>query len=169
MMRLLTKAGCLAAGALCAAGFIAWPGCATPPLPASRTPLSIHKRSEFKWKKDAHPSRDEIVAKLGQPDEYFADLQVSCYKLNRLKQRTLYLFLGILPIGWAREGDGLEAAMIQFDEHDRAQRVGIKVFDSGGWSEYPTARANVSREDQRTMRIAAQAWVNEAAKGGAKH
>jgi hypothetical protein len=158
MIGLKTKVAFLTGGSLFAAGFIVWPGCATPPLPDTRTPLSTHKRAEFSFKNNAHPSKDELVAKLGQPDEYYEDLRVSCYKLNRLKRRTLYLFLGILPMAWSRDGDGLEVAMIQYDDHERAQRIGIKKFDSRVWSEGGD-QSVVIKEDKRGMREAAQEWV----------
>ena len=158
MIRLTTKVGCLAAGALCAAGFIVWPGCATPPLPASRTPLSIHKRDEFSLKKNAHPSRDEIIARLGPPDECFEDLRVACYKLNELKRCKLWLFLGILPIAVTRDSDGLEFAMIQFDDHDQEQRVAIKIISEFYYGNY--GPQGIGRETaRRAMLSEAKKWV----------
>ena len=128
MNRFVAKTAFLVAGALCAAGFIVWPGCAFPPLPASRAPLSIHTRAEFSLKKNGHPSRDEVVARLGPPDEYYADLRVSCYKLNEINRRRLVLLFGILPIAVPRDPVCLEVAMIQFDDHDRAQRREISII-----------------------------------------
>ena len=126
-MRLRTKRAFLAAGALCAAGFIVWPGCATPPLPSSRKPVSSLRPADFSFGKSAHPSRIDIVSKIGKPDEYFADLRVACYKLNRLTRRRLWLLFGVLPVAAPKDADRLEVAMIQYDDHDRAQRIEITI------------------------------------------
>jgi hypothetical protein len=164
MNRFAAKTTFLLAGALCAAGFIVWPGCAFPPLPASRTPLSIHARGEFSLKKSAHPSRDEVIARLGPPDEYFADLRVSCYKLNEVKRRRLVLFLGILPIGVPEDPVCLEVVMIQFDDQDRAQRREIRIipryfFPYGAYGYQSTMSAEALRS---LVRGEAQRWKIEA-------
>jgi hypothetical protein len=137
MISLRFKRPFLAAGALCAAGFIIWPGCASPPLPATRTPVSSLKPADFSFGKGAHPSQDDIVTKVGKPDEYFADLRVACYKLNQVKRRRLVLLFGVLPIAAPKDHDNLEVAMIQFDEQDRAQRIEVRIIytfpgDPGG-------------------------------------
>jgi hypothetical protein len=130
-MRLTTKAGWWAMGALAIAGFILWPGCIAPQLPPSRTPLSSKKRSDFSTSKIDHASRAQVTVKVGPADVYFDDLRVSCYKLNTLTRRKLWLFLGIIPFSVTREPDGLEFAVIQFDEHEQAQRIGtISLADS---------------------------------------
>jgi hypothetical protein len=113
-----TKRAFLVAGALFAAGLIVWPGCATPPLPASRTPISPLKRADFSFVKGAHPTRDDTIAKLGQPDEYFSDLRVACYKLNDIKRRRLVLLFGILPVGAYRDAPGRLA---------EAQRIALQI------------------------------------------
>jgi len=128
MMRLTTKKAFLAVGALCAACFVVWPGCATPPLPASRTPLSALKRADFTFEKNAHPTQDDVLTKIGQPDDYFPDLRVACYKLNQIKRRRLVLMFFVLPVAWPKDPDGLEVAMIQYDDHERAQRIEIKTI-----------------------------------------
>ena len=166
----LPKVALLAAGALFAAGFVVWPGCATPPLPATRTALSNLKRTDFSFGKNAHPSQNDIVTKLGQPDENFADLRVSCYKLNDIKRRKLWLFLGVLPIAITRDGDDLEVAMIQFDDRKQAQRIDIKIIP--GYY-FPTVRYGdqnaMSRVDQREMRSAAQQWITKPPSAPAGH
>jgi hypothetical protein len=128
MTHLTTKKAFLAAGVLCAACFVVWPGCATPPLPASRTPLSALKRADFSFEKDAHPSQDDVLTKIGPPDDYFPDLHVACYKLNQVKRRRLVLMFFVLPIAWPKDPDGLEVAMIQYDDHDRVQRTEIRIL-----------------------------------------
>ena len=147
MIRPKTKSAFLAAGALCAAGFIVWPGCATPPLPASRTPLSSLKRADFSSLKRAHLSQDEIVARVGRPDEYFTDLRVACYKLNQIKRRRLMLLFGVLPIAAPQDPGAIEIAMIQYDDHSQAQRIRIKIV-----SYY---------YGQQTLYYAAQKWLTE--------
>jgi hypothetical protein len=163
MNHFVAKTAFLVAGALCAAGFIVWPGCAFPPLPASRTPLSTHTRGEFSLKKNAHPSRDEVVAKLGPPDEYLADLRVSCYKLNEVRRRRLVLLFGILLIGVPKDPVCLEVAMIQFDDHDRAQRREIRIipryyFPGGAYGYGSTMSAEALRS---LLREEAQLWETE--------
>jgi hypothetical protein len=156
MLRPKTKRAFLAAGVLCAAGFIVWPGCATPPLPASRTPVSSLKRADFSFGKGAHPGRDEIVAKVGHPDEYFADLKVACYKLNKIKRRRLVLLFGILPIGAPQDPDGIEVAMIRFDDRDRAERIAITIV-SGYYGQ------------RDTLHYSAQRWIAEPARVPQRH
>jgi hypothetical protein len=117
----------VAAGALCVVGFIVWPGCATPSITTSRKPLSPFKPAAFKAETATHPSRSEVVSKMGNPDEYFPDLRVACYKLDQVSSRTLCLFLGILPIALTKDADSLDVAMIQFDDQDRAQRIKIET------------------------------------------
>ena len=129
MIRSKSKKAFLAAGTLCAACFIVWPGCATPQLPASRTPLSALKRADFTFDKDAHPTQDDVLTKIGPPDDYFADLHVACYKLNQVKRRRLVLMFFVLPVAWPKDG-GLEVAFVQYDDLDRAQRIEIKIISN---------------------------------------
>jgi hypothetical protein len=150
MIPLRTKEAFLATGALCAAGLILWPGCATPPLRPVRAPISTFKPADFSFGKGAHPTHDELIAKLGQPDEYFSDLRVACYELNDIKRRRLILLFGILPIGVYKDENGVEVAMIQFDDHDREQRTRVKIF-SGYY------------DKQRILYSEAQKWVTKPA------
>jgi hypothetical protein len=166
MKRFVAKTAFLVAGALCAAGFIVWPGCASPPLPASRTPLSNHTRAEFSLKKNAHPSRDEVIARVGPPDEYYADLRVACYKLNQVRRRRLVLLFGILLIGVPKDPACLEVAMIQFDDHDRAQRTEIAIipryyFPYGAYGYQSTMSAEALRS---LVREEAQLWETETSR-----
>lgn len=116
-----------AASVIFAIGFIVWPGCATPPLPSSRTPVAALKRADMAFAKRAHPTQSEVFSKLGKPDEYFADLRVACYKLNHVSRRRLVLLLGVLPIGVPKDNPGLEVAMFQFDEHGQMLRRAIRM------------------------------------------
>lgn len=155
-MRLRTKGAWLLAGAACTIGFVVWPGCATPPLPSSRVPLSWHQPSNFHFTKNAHPTRSEIIDKLGPPDSYFSDVRVAAYKLNVLKRKRLTLLLGILPIDVSQDADRLEVALIQFDEKDRVQRSEVIAVPIEIQSAYPfgyitpatsTVDTNISRQE----------------------
>ncbi|MBI3879115.1 MAG: hypothetical protein HY301_03510 [Verrucomicrobia bacterium] len=115
----------LALGAFCAAGLIVWPGCLSVPLPSSRKSISKLKPADFSFRKDAHPSRSEIVSRAGEPDKYFPEVRVACYKLNEITRSKLMLFL-ILPMGTEANGAALEVAMIQYDDRDQVRRVEIK-------------------------------------------
>ena len=152
MMRSKSKKAFLAAGALCAACFIVWPGCATPQLPTSRTPLSSLNRADFSFEKNPQPTQDDVLAKIGPPDDYFPDLHVACYKLNQVKRRRLVLMFFVLPIAWPKDSDGLEVAMIQYDDHDRAQRIEIKT------TSYYTANRDTMHN---VMHNAAEHWLTQ--------
>ena len=84
---------------------------------------------------------------MGNPDQYFADLRVACYKLNQTSSRTLCLFFGILPVAATKNADQLEVALIQFDDQDRVRRVEIKTLQNYPWA----------------LRNAAKFWVTVAA------
>ncbi len=116
----------LLTGGLSVAGLVIWPGCATPPLPATRTPLSTVRASDFKFPRGSEPDRAELEARLGPPGSYFDDLNVACYPLNRVSRRRLWLFLGVLPIAAPRDPDLTEVALVQFDAQSRIWRVGLK-------------------------------------------
>jgi hypothetical protein len=133
MVRLRTKSAWLAVGALAAAAFIIWPGCVSAPLPSSRHPLSAFKPVDFKFAKNAHPTRGEIVAKVGEPDQYFPDLHVACYRLNRLTRGRLILLFGLLPVGGFKDNDRLEVAMIEYDAQDRAKRIKVKAVGESAY------------------------------------
>ena len=142
----------LAAGLLAAVGFIIWPGCANVPLYPTRQPISSLKRTDFSFKKNTFPNRDDLVSKVGVPDEYFADLRVSVYKLNRMSRRRLWLLLGIIPVAAPKEFDGIEIALIQFDDHDQATRIEIKIAG-----------------DNLKWRPVALQWLNQSAKDSGKY
>ena len=145
----------LAAGALCAAAFIIWPGCTFRPLAISRKPVSSLRPADFSFGNSAHPSRSDIVSKVGAPAEYFADLRIACYQLNRVRRRELCLLFGILPIAAPKEADRLEVAMIQFDNSDRAQRIEITIIPF-----YPA--------DRNSFRYSARRWTTNSLKPAGK-
>ena len=149
-MQLKTKTALVAAGVDFIAAFAIWPGCGAIPLPASRTPLSSFKPADFSFGKNEHATRDEVAAKIGQPNEYFADLRVACYKLNRVNRRRLVV-LFLIPVGAPKDGDSLEVAMIQYDDQDREQRVEIRTL-AGDYLK------------PGTLRWAAQQWIAKPAK-----
>lgn len=117
----------LVLGALGVAGMIIWPGCATPPLPAKRTPLSNLRVTDFKYPRGSQRTRTELEAQLGKPDEFFEDLNVACYRLNKVSRRRLCLLLGVIPIAAPRDPDVIELGMVQFDAQQRVSRAGVKT------------------------------------------
>ncbi len=146
--RLRTKIGFFVAAILCTIGFVVWPGCATPSFTSSRTPVSNLRASDFSSVPRNHPTRTELVVRLGEPTEYYADLHVACYKLNRVLRHRLVLLFGILPIAGYDEYDFTEVAFIQFDDHDQAQRLKIKIIEND--NSYPNE-----------FRTSAQAWATK--------
>jgi hypothetical protein len=142
----------LVGGAFCAVALMIWPGCATPPLPSSRKPIASRKTTDFKFLKSGQASRSEIVSKLGEPDAYFADLRVGCYRINEVTKRKLWLCLFVIPINVETIPGALEVAFIEFDEQDRAHRFAIDT----GFYGYP--------DRDQGLRNAAQKWVAIKAK-----
>lgn len=107
-------------------GFVVWPGCASVPLRPTKTPISILEPSDFAFIKANTVLRSEVHAKIGEPDEDFADLRVSAYKLNQLTRRRFWLLFGVLPFGYDYSSDwGSEIALIEFDETGHAHRIKI--------------------------------------------
>ena len=160
----------LVAAALWAAGFVVWPGCATPPLPSSRTPVSNVQRSDVAFVKRSRPMKGEVIARLGKPDEEYADLRVACYHLNHLSRHRLMLFLGVVPMGTDEDSLGLEIVMFQFDDQGkmlRHTRRTVRHPYSGGWvSVGPTITspgAVPAGYFSKLVRTAAEEWVRGVA------
>ena len=161
----------LVLGVLGVAGMIIWPGCATPPLPATRTPLSNLRATDFKFPRGSQPTRTELETQLGKPDEFFEDLGVACYRLNRVSRRRLWLFLCVLPIAAPRDPDVIEVALVQFDAQQRVGRVGVKTeglafyFGAPVRSDYPDDGSSTR------LRIMVERWLAEPepAPKGTKH
>lgn len=151
----------LVLGALGVAGMIIWPGCATPPLPATRTPLSNLRPTDFKFPRGSQPTRVELEAQLGKPDEFIEDRSVACYRLNKVSRRRLWLFLGVLPIAAPRDPDMIELGLVQFDAQQRVTRVGVKtegpIFYFG--ASLPEDRAPWNR--QKRFRGVVERWLAE--------
>lgn len=85
-------------------------------LPAKRTLLSNLRTADFKNVPtigQIRPTRTDIEAKLGAPDEYFADLRVAAYRLNEVKRKRLWLLFFVLPVGVSQEPDQLEMGLIE--------------------------------------------------------
>ena len=163
---LRTRAVSLAAGLLFTIGFIVWPGCATPPLPSSRTPVSALKRADMAFAKNSHPAKSEVIAKLGPPDKYFPDIRVACYKLNYLSRHRLWLFLGAIPIAAVEDEPGVEVAMFQFDAGGQTQRHAIRTIRKpyswwGPMGTLPRDAAGAVEKEYftRAMKEDAHQWV----------
>lgn len=121
----------VALGILGAAALLVWPGCAWPALPAKRTPLSSLRTADFKYAPGAtnpQPSRPEIEAKLGAPDEYFEDLHVAAYRLNEVKRNRLCLLFFVLPVGTMPDPDQLELGLIEYHDAGQVRRMTVRRF-----------------------------------------
>ena len=144
-------------GALGAAALLVWPGCAWPALPAKRTPLSSLRTADFKYAPGAtnpRPSRAEIEAKLGAPDEYYEDLRVAAYRLNEVKRKRLWLLFFVLPVGVTQEPGQLEIGLIEYNDAGQVRRMAVRRLPS--W---------IDRELQdRPNRSSGPRYWNEAAR-----
>ena len=103
-----------------------WPGCALLPLPSKRTPIASRTTEQFKIKKSEHLTRAEVFARLGQPDQYYPDLRVACYRVNDVQKRKLFLLLFVIPINVWKES-AYDIGFVEFDEQDRVRRADIKT------------------------------------------
>jgi len=102
---------------------IAWLGCAIVPLPSSHKSINSRKTADFKFVKKSEPTREEVIAKLGQPDAYLEDLHVACYQVNAVTRRALWIMFLIPSVD--RYMDHYDLALIQFDQTDHVQRYGF--------------------------------------------
>ncbi len=157
----------IVAAALWTAGFVVWPGCATPPLPSRRTPAGNVQRADVTMVKRSQSTKNEVMARLGKPDEDFADLRVACYHLNHLSRRRLLLFLGIVPMGTDTDNLGLEVVMFQFDAQGKIRRHARRtVRFPYSWFGMTVARSVTSPDAvpagyfSKLLRTAAEEWVN---------
>lgn len=116
---------------LCGAALISisaltiWPGCASIPYKTIRKPFNGRTTQDFDFLKAGKLTRAEMIRKLGEPDGYYPELKVACYRINEVERRRLFLAFFILPMGTERETAGADVAFVQFDEDDRAQRVAV--------------------------------------------
>ena len=121
-----------------------WLGCAYLPLPARHDPVhdsvSFRTTAEFKSAKKSKLSREEMIAKLGQPDAYLSDLHIACYHVNTITKRNLVLFLLMIPLGTDYGGGGgaqFDLALLQFDQTDHVTRY--KLVQQGYGESYEHA------------------------------
>jgi hypothetical protein len=119
-----TKALLLAGMVFFIVGFAVWPGCAIAPLPSKRTPVGSRTSAQFKFDKSEHPTRAEVISRLGQPDDYFPHIRVACYKVNDVTRRKVFLCLFVIPIN-VEKSQAQEIAFIEFDEQDRVRRADL--------------------------------------------
>lgn len=143
------KTAVLAAGVLCGVALIIWPGCATPRLAASRKPISSLRVADFTFLNGEHPTRLEVINRLGKPDVLLPEFRVSCYRVNRVTRRRLWLLFGVLPIAAPKDPDQVEFALIQYNDQEQAQRFTIRTLP-----DYPNS-----------LRHAAREWVKMETKG----
>ena len=125
-MRSKTKTALLVSAVLWVVAMMVWPGCATPPLRSSRTPILSRKKEDFAFPKSPPLSRSEIVGKVGEPDAWLPELRVACYRVNEVTKRNLELFV-VIPVNvWKRPGY-VDVAFIEFDESDHVRRSGMST------------------------------------------
>lgn len=137
-------------------GLILWPGCATPPLPATRTPLSRVRPADFRYEPGStlsRPSRTDVEVKLGQPDEYFEDLHVAAYRLNQVKRKRLWLLFFVLPVGTSSDPDQIEVGLVEYNDTSLVRRMTVKNVPA--WSDRP------SGSDKRRFWPEAAHWLQE--------
>lgn len=115
---------------LCGAALISisaltiWPGCASVPYKTIRKPIGERKPQDFDFLKAGRLTRAEMIRKVGEPDDYYPDMRVACYRVNEVTRRKLVLVF-LLPLGRETEVGAADVAFVQFDEDDRAQRFGM--------------------------------------------
>src|SRR6185369_14308680 len=74
--------------------------------------------------------RADVIQRVGEPDAHFSDLRVSCYLLDQVTRRRLWLLFGILPIAAPKDPATIEIALIRYDEEDRVvqSRIVIRYY-----------------------------------------
>jgi len=127
-MRSRTKTALLVSVVLWVVAMMVWPGCTTPPGPSSRKPILSRKKKDFAFtrSKSPPPSRSEIVGKVGEPDAWFPDLRIACYRVNEVTKRDLMLFF-VIPILVEKHPGYVDVAFIEFDESDHVRRSGMST------------------------------------------
>ncbi|HXF11432.1 MAG TPA: hypothetical protein VN625_11655 [Desulfuromonadaceae bacterium] len=128
---------------------VVFTGCMVVPLPPSRHPVGSRKLDGFPALKKSHPTRSEVVAKFGQPEAYFDDLHVACYRVNSVTHRGLVLMF-LIPTGVNRFND-FDLMLIRFDENDRLKNYEV-----------------VSQSKHQQYRETAEWWLKSTKKGHAK-
>lgn len=142
-------------GVLGAAALLVWPGCAWPALPARRTPLSNLRTADFKYAPtvgQTRPTRTEIEAKLGAPDEYYEDLRVAAYRLNEVKRKRLWLLFFVLPVSVTQDPSELEVGFVEYNDAGNVRRMTVR---QGFWLDRP------NRTAERRYWSEAARWVQE--------
>jgi hypothetical protein len=120
----------LASIGLFTVGLMVWPGCAFMPLPSKRTPIASRTTAQFKLKQPEQLTRAEILARLGQPDQYYPDIRVACYRVNNVKKRELFLLLFVIPVR-VQGSHAYDIGFVEFDEQDRVRRAAVSTYSAG--------------------------------------
>jgi hypothetical protein len=123
-MRSKSQIAFVVVAALWIAANVASLGCAIVPLPPTHHPIDARKKADFKFVKKSQPTRDEVIAKLGQPDAYLNDLNVACYRINSVTHRKTLLLFFVIPTPPEKTYD-FDLALIEFDATGRATRYGL--------------------------------------------
>jgi hypothetical protein len=100
-------------------------GCYYALMPAKHEPIASRKTEDFEFVKWGHPVRSEVEAKLGPPDMFSPNLNVSAYCVEKVPRPRVQLFLFILPYGYFYDYPEYTTAYIKFDSSNRVERYGL--------------------------------------------
>ncbi len=93
------------------------------PVSHSRTPTRAgHQAKDFAFIKVGRTDLASITNRLGSFDHYYADSRVGYYSLNSVSAKVLWVVLPGIPFATTSWDDGLDVAMIQFDDRSRVRR-----------------------------------------------
>ncbi len=67
-------------------------------------------------------SRGEITNRYGPMDGYFSNVHVGYYRLTDVTRRSLWLGLGIIPVGTSTL-NWTDAVFLRFDSDDRIEEI----------------------------------------------
>ncbi len=146
----------VALGILGAVALLVWPGCAWPALPAWRTPLSNLRTADFKYAPivgQTRPTRTEIEAKLGAPDEFYPDLRVAAYRLNEVRRKRLWLLFFVLPVAVTPEPGDIEIGLAEYDDAGQLRRMTIRRLPE--WRDRPNEASGLRFQSE------AARWLQE--------
>jgi len=107
-----------------AVGAMVWPGCIPLPIPPQRTAIAGRTKGDFQTVQTM--TRGQVAERMGRPDASFDDLRVVGYRVNTVTDRSVWLFLFVLPMGTEKSAGGEEVAFIQFDEMGHAQKWALR-------------------------------------------
>ena len=126
-----------------------WMGCVSAPLPSRKKPVIFRNKTAIDFvvnaSSNSHLSQQEVISKLGQPDAYFKNQQIACYKIDSKTQRKVFLFLFLIPID-VYEYQQYDVALVEYDKNLISTRVAVVAqYDPGNF--------------ESTARLAVENWL----------